>query len=214
MQYDEKMQRTKKVIILLTVIIVSIISINLWLNIKRSDKIATTFEVMPTDAKIIIDGKKSRAGMVYLSPGTYKITASKDGFSDVKKTIAITQNNNYVGLILPAVSDEAKKWAASDAVWPELERIAGEISRYQSSSLRDKTPLINYLPESNIMGPYTISYSVFGVGDNEQVTIIIKNSTPNGRLKALQWIRDQGVDPADLIIEFEDFHNPTNQGDV
>lgn len=214
MQYDEKMKRMKLIVIGLVVLVFGIVAVNVVLGVQRSAKIAVTIEVMPKDAAVTIDSKRSRAGTAYVSPGSHTFTASKEGFTDAKQTVVISDTTHYVGLILPAVSAEAKKWAASDVVWPELERIAGEISSTQSAGIRQKTPLINYLPESDILGPYTISYAISGEGTDEKATIVVKNSTANGRIKALQWIRKQGFDPADLTIQFEDFNNPTNQGDI
>lgn len=202
-------KKLKLIMIGLVVIIAGAIIFNITLNTSRAGKIATTIEVMPEDAVITIDGEKSSSGTVYLEPGSHTFVASKTGFTDDKETITISSTANYVGLLPTPASDEAKKWAEQDDVADKIESISGSIASAKGSATQTANPLIDYLPQSDIEAPYTISYKLAANSSGgEDAVIIIKNSTPDGRTKALAWIRSQGIDPADLNIQFDDFQNP------
>lgn len=206
--------KLKIIVAVLFVAVAGIALFNISLNANRSGKIATTIEVMPEDATITIDGKRSNHGTVYLEPGSHTFVASKTGFTDDKETLTISAESNYVGLLPAPVSDEARKWAEQAEIIDKIESITGSIASAEGSITTTKNPLINYLPESNIEAPYTISYRlVENDSGGEDAVIIIKNATPSGRIKALAWIKEQGFDPADLQIEFEDFQNQLEAGD-
>lgn len=194
--------------ILVTILIWAILSMT-----SNSGKVTTTIEVMPTDAVVKMDDTTISGGTHSIAPGKHVFTAAKTGFSTATVTITISKDVNYVGLLPTPVSNEAKKWAIQDDVWPKREHIAGARSIAIGTEAYNNNPLINYLPYSDITGPFSIDYASDPL-DSTKTRVIISNSTADGRLKALEWIRAKGIDPADLILEFEDFQNPTTQGDI
>ena len=58
---------------------------------------------------------------------------------------------------------------------------------------------------TDLTGPFTITY--LGT-ENSIDKISITNSSPNGRQKAVKWLKDQGYNPSNLDISFVDFINP------
>lgn len=210
---NQDMNQIKKVVFLVAFIIVFVIGWGVFASVSHSGKVATTVEVLPKDATISMNGKTIKSGTLYLAPGRYSFVAKKSGFADANVTLTINNDKHYVGLLPVPESDDAKNWAQNEDVWPERERIAGARSEAAGEETTLRNPLIDYLPYSDIMGPFSIDYA-FDAVDTTKTRVIITNSTPDGRLRALKWIRNQGVDPADLTIEFVDFQNPTNQGDV
>jgi len=182
-------------------------------GVGHTGKIATTVEVQPKDSVVKMGGAVIGSGTIYLSPGEYSFTAEKTGFTTAKQTIIISKDNHYVGLTPTPVSTEAIAWSNQTENALAVEQIGSKRSDTSGQTASTKNPLIDRLPYSDILGPFTVDYA-FDTTDSTKTKIVIMDSTANGRVKALQWIRSQGVDPADLTIEFQDFTNPTNQGDI
>lgn len=55
-------------------------------------------------------------------------------------------------------------------------------------------------------GPFTVKY--MGTLDDGTYVVSISNSSPSGRIKALQWLREQKFDLEKMQIFFEDYANP------
>lgn len=70
----------------------------------------------------------------------------------------------------------------------------------ESSSL----PLEKQLPYSDINGPFKIIYMF---KQNNTDVIGITNSTPNGRKKAIEWLKSKNIDPSGLIINYLDIRD-------
>ncbi|MDO8336607.1 MAG: hypothetical protein Q7T74_07605 [Candidatus Saccharibacteria bacterium] len=60
-------------------------------------------------------------------------------------------------------------------------------------------------PVTDINGPFTLE---FMYKKNNVDYIKITDSSPQGRMNAMHWLRTRGVDPTDLSIRFDDFKNP------
>ena len=56
-------------------------------------------------------------------------------------------------------------------------------------------------------GPFSLDYGTNPHVKNK-VFIEVSDSSPEGRVNALHWIRSHGFDPTDLDIRFDDFSNP------
>ncbi len=60
-------------------------------------------------------------------------------------------------------------------------------------------------PITDINGPFTIEYMY----TKDRVDYIkITDSSPQGRMNALHWLREHDINPTDLNIRFDDFTNP------
>ncbi len=59
-----------------------------------------------------------------------------------------------------------------------------------------------------VNGPFTITY-LGNDKDSNYFIFSISTSSPRGREKAMDWLRDQGYNPTESIIEFSDYENPT-----
>jgi len=65
-------------------------------------------------------------------------------------------------------------------------------------------PLENQLPYTDINGPFKIIYMY--KQDNTDV-IGVTNSTPNGRKKAIEWLKSKNIDPSNVIINYLDMRD-------
>ncbi len=174
-------------------------------------EVGVVIRTVPEDARVELNGRQVSSSRIYLKPGSYVFTATMKGFQSTSSEIAVSKSRQYVGLVLSPVSDEALKWAEENQT--KFEEVGSRVVQDHALAIEKTNPLLAKLPYDDIMGPFSINFD-FASETALKATIIIRNSTPNGRIKALRWIREQGVDPADLMIRFEDFNNPTNQGDI
>lgn len=186
---------------------VFLIARGMYTSIARLGKVGVDIQTVPSDAQVSIDGKLS-SSRPYLKPGTYTFTAAKDGFEKKSTEVTISKSQHAVSLILSPVSTEAKEWAKNNQ--SEYEKLGSLAVKERIVTVNEKNPLIAKLPYYDITGPFSIGYA-FSTEESVDAYIIIKNSTPDGRIKALRWIHDQGIDPADLTIQFKDFVNPTRE---
>ncbi len=60
-------------------------------------------------------------------------------------------------------------------------------------------------PITDINGPFTIEY-LYTKNSVDHIKIV--DSSPQGRMNAIHWLREHGIDPTDLDIRFDDFTNP------
>jgi hypothetical protein len=204
-------KRLRLILGILLLIVLILAARGIYNSVIHRGKVGVEIQTAPEDAQVLLDSKQISSSKPYLKPGTYKFSATKDGFEKNTREITISPANHYVGLVLSPVSDDAQEWATDNqAIYEEIgSRIVDE----RVDVVGKKNPLVAKLPYIDVMGPFSIDYT-FSSEQSYSADIIIKNTTPAGRIRALQWIRSQGVDPADLTIQFEDFDNPTNQGDI
>jgi len=208
MQYYKKQLRVLVGAVLLLVVLLT--ALGIYNSIMHSGKIGVEIQAVPGDAQISLNGKQVSSGKIYLKAGTYTFTATKQGFDKSTADLDVSSSHHYVGLLLNPVSDEAKKWATDNQA--RYEKVGSQMADVRATVVEKENPLLAKLPYIDVMGPFSIDYTFSSEGSSTPY-IIIKNSTSAGRVRALQWIRNQGVDLADLTIQFNDFDNPTNQGD-
>lgn len=178
---------------------------------QRIGKTAVDIQAVPSNSEITVNGVEYENGKTYLKPGTYDFVAKYPDFSDAKKTVTITDESAEVILLPEPNTEAANEYLASNPdIQREREALGGREANLKGLEQEKKTPIITLLPYSDLTAPFSIDYgpSDYRKGD---VVIIISNSTPDGRDYALRWIRQQGYDPADMEIVFDDFVNPLTQ---
>ncbi len=180
------------------------------LAISRSGKVKVDIVVIPAESQVLVDNK-TVGDSVYLTPGEHTFTAKSEGFKDDSLTIKVDAGTNLVELIPEPESEEAKSLISED---PKLqvarEAIGGRRANQAGLAREDVTPLIALLPVTEILGPFTIDYGPSQSRKNG-VFLQISDSSPKGRQKALEWIRERGQDPTDLEIRYLDFTNPLEE---
>lgn len=181
-------------------------------SVGHHGKTKLTVQVAPEDSTITINGTVKKARILYLNPGTYKIAATKDGFTSDNATIALQKGHPQITQLLPIPSSsQAQTWLRNHPdIQAEREKIAGDRENSSQALLNTIYPLINKLPQT--FSSYSISYdpSIKYPEDPNHIAILIQAPTPDTRQQALQWIRSLGYNPADYEIVFSDIFNPFN----
>ena len=205
--YYETIQKHKRTIVTATLVLLAvIIGWIIVILIGRIGKLPVQVSVVPSSAEVTIDSRNLGSGTQWLTPGTYTITAKKDGFKQQKKTVVITnkKDKNVVSLSLEAESSEAKKWAEEHKdEYTKNEKQGAIEASMEGKYFTDNNPITTKLPFKD---PYfTIGYVTKG---NSSIVLTISTPSPRYRFYAVEKIREFGYDPTDFTIEFKDFKNP------
>lgn len=207
---NEFFYRNKRQIIQIGLVIFAIVI--LWSAVTligRIGKIPLIIAAVPSDAKIIVDGKQLGDGTYWLPAGTYDLKAEKQGFDSQNKSIIVTpeKKNNVVAVSLVPKSEEAKKWADEhQRDYQNNEQFGAIAAREDGQYFSNKNPITQKLPFND---PYfTIGYTL---NDNQSITITVATPSPRYRFYAVEKIREWGYDPTDFRVVFKDFKNPLGQ---
>lgn len=196
---------------LAAVLIFIIVVYMLGLSISRTGKIAVEVIVLPKDSEIFINDKKIKSGTNYISAGEYNFLAKRSGFSDDVRKVTVAEDIETIELIPEPSSDEAFRLIENN---PKLQQAREELGGRKASSkglaASEETPLIKLLPVTEVVGPFTIDYGPSESRINGSF-LEISDSSPKGRVAALNWIRERGSDPTDLEILYTDYENPLNE---
>lgn len=183
------------------------------LKISRVGEVKLLVRVVPGDTILSVNEAPVKAGVMYLSPGKYTFKASKQGWKDdVQKVTLKSDGPHDIGLTPIPNSVEASKFlTANPDIQLEREKIGGENFNKNAQAFSEENPITQLLPYIKSSGPFRIDYGPSKTRKGG-VIIIISDSTANGRVNALKWIRQQGFDPTDYEIVYSDFVSPLGQG--
>lgn len=199
----------RKIIYVLLALLALLAIFGLFTAISRIGKTKLAVMSVPEDTKITINNQPASVGDNYIKPGKYTVKASKKGFASDEVVVNLAKTPSTAYLIPNPVSAEAKQWF-KDNPDQQLKRegIAGQRTDQESKYILANNEIIRLLPVTVVEeGPFSLDY---GTNPNvkNKVFIEVSDSSPEGRVNALHWIRSHGFDPTDLDIRFDDFSNP------
>lgn len=205
--YSMNHQRTNKLIIIPLCLLLIAVGIFVLFGLSRVGKTPITFNVAPSSSKVTVDSKRVKSGdTIYMTKGTHNLIAILENFSAVHREFSVGNKNQTLDISLNPVNNVGQSYLQKNPQYQqEREAIGGQET--EARALLAQSPLIKLLPVIDISGPYRIDYGQSTLRPGNSV-IIIADSSPNGRSKAVAWIAEQGYDPADLEIRFSDFNNP------
>lgn len=196
--------KIKSIIIISAVIFIAIIS----LYIYSSKKVTTGFNIytVPTDSKIVLDGKPVSSGNNSTSPGKHTVEVSHENFDLKKQTFDVVNNQiKIVAIGLSPNNSVGKKWQQDHQKdYLELENSADTSFKQDSADVLKKYPIISNLPQ-DISPIFRIDYGVSKryPKDPTRVALYISSDNPADKVSALQYIYKMGYDPSDYEIIFE-----------
>ncbi|MEO5948774.1 MAG: hypothetical protein ABIP74_00010 [Candidatus Saccharimonas sp.] len=80
-----------------------------------------------------------------------------------------------------------------------------------SAGFAENYPLVGNIPHVDVSGPYSIDYGERSAAET-MASLVISDSTPDGRIAAIKWIAEQGVDPTTIDIRYDEYVNPLTTG--
>lgn len=204
---------SRKIIWIIGLVVVAFIGYVLILTISRAGETKVTIRVAPETSQVFVDGKPTKSERVYLGKGEHKFKATLEGFSDDEVKIN-TKDTQEVILLPKPTSDSALNFLEDNpAIQSEREALGGQKNDQIGQEISENNPLLSKLPVHEVSGPFSIDYSLAPSSDKKH-TILISNSSPKGRANAVTWIKAQGYNPSELLVEFVDFNNPLTRKDL
>jgi hypothetical protein len=190
-----------------------VIALAAYYFISSSDshkgKVPVSIYLLPTNAKITVDGQPATSGTLYLDPGEHTAVVTSDGYASQtnKQTLTEGQTQAAFDIALDPQSDAAKAWVKSHTdLYAKREGRAGNRAETDGQNFFKHNPIAQKLPVQNFI--YSVGYSL-DPSDASGQTIIIQIDAPIGyRNAAVNKIRELGYDPASFNINFEGFTNP------
>ena len=176
-------------------------------SLSRSGKAELTLVVAPSTASVTLDGQQVKGESIFVGTGQHTIVATLDNFEKIERQVDIQSTEPTRVSIALSPSNAAGKKYLDDNLTYQLQRegIIGE-ENPQRDALSQNS-LVSLLPITDVSGPYSINYGSSEARKDGSV-IIIGDSSPNGRVKAVKWLRDKGYKPGDIEIRYTDFVNP------
>jgi hypothetical protein len=201
--------RSIRKIIITTIVIVVMLILGMatYRYYMSKTKGTVTIDVSPRDLTLTLNGEKtSTRGSRTLTPGTYKLEASRTGFTNKKAefTIAAGEKRHFNFYLIPSSQEGIDHLKENPADEAKFEGQATKDADKKTEKAIDGNALISELP---YYGPglyFRIGYGAAAVGSKypDQPTIFIQAETEEHRQDALTWIRSHGYDPDKMNITF------------
>ncbi len=188
------------------------------LSLIRRDTGEIIIDILPTNATVLIDGKKAGQGSHFLNSGVYEVEMSANGFAKNTRSILVEKGSKEIILeSLVPNSSEGEKWISDHSeAYAKYEEKGGIAVQKEGVEIRSKFPIIQLLPftEAGFSGNnsgFTIGYRA---PKDDSLIVTIHASSSLNRQLALSKIKGWGYDPANYTIEFSDFTNPFARDEV
>lgn len=205
---SEFIRQHKIITTIIVILLVGLIAYTVYLSISRAGKEPVTIYLIPGDTKLMIDNQQYSAGTAYIKPGTYNVSASREGFESIERTVTIGQPNTAViDISLTPVSDEAKQWQEDNMhLYDQFQARTGVRANEFGERFREQFPIVTKIPFSNFI--YSIGYRLKNPDNSSEGIILTITAITGSREAALNKIRELGFDPTDYEINFNNYENP------
>ncbi len=206
--FNKFIREHKLITAYISLLLVTAVGFGVYTVVSRIGKEPVMVYLVPGDASLTVDGKRTGTGTAYLTPGTYQITASKDGFKRYTASITITTNNTEtIDIALEPDSDEARRWQRDHIKqYLAVEARAGARANTEGEKFSQLNPITSRLPFENLL--YTIGYRADPADPSDNSIIIEIDALQGYRNAALKKITELGYDPTDFKINFRNYESP------
>ena len=172
--FNEQLSPRSRILIILCAIAFAIIIIySVTTLIFRAGKTKTIISFAPNAAKITLnDTSVSNNSTNWLMPGSYHLKVEyNEHLETYEEDIEISGETAEFYGILSALDDEGKAFIEQHREeYTKVEGLVGSFLDRQRKKIKDKYPILNYLPMNNSL--YSISYQY---DDNKQPIIYVKS---------------------------------------
>lgn len=196
--------KNRNILVLVVAVFIGLGIYGSVLQSSHSGKTKVTITVVADKPRLIINGKQSKPGEIYLRPGGYSITAEASGFQSAQKNIVVGKEPLAANFLLTPKDQHAQQWSIQhNKEYLEAEKSAGSQTQAEGEAFIATNPIVRYLPLKTSY--YAINYRM---SDKGQAILQISAATPLGRQVAIEKIHTIGFDPTDYQVEFTDVKNP------
>jgi hypothetical protein len=173
------------------------------------NRVNLTFELAPTDAVVTVNNESIESATKQVMPGEYLVTVSREGFSTIEDQVSVTEDTTLTYLMTPTNQTGRRIVAENSADFIRLESFAGRSALQEGRSFAESNPITTRLPYTTLL--YTIGYRMDASSESDDAIIVEVFASDGYREPALQQIRNWGIDPTELSIEFINYRNPFNE---
>jgi hypothetical protein len=194
-----------------TIVAMAILVLFIWLGyvaISRIGKEPVFIHLVPSDTVLMVGDKRYGSGTAYISPGTYNVEATRDGFETYKASVTIDQpNETAIDLALTPVSEEALQWQRDNIdLYMDHEGRSGQRAVEFGTQFQEQNPITAQLPFRNYI--YSVGYKLEDIDNPSKGIVLVVTAITGYRQAALDKIRELGFEPTDYKINFKDYENP------
>lgn len=178
----------KKILILISFLVIISLTATYAISqiIYRNGKVKLDISLLPTDAKITINGNSVKSGVTYLKPGKYIIAATNNNYYEYRNLLDLKSDKN-ISINLKEKTDEL----ISTLLYSNSNKAYEKYPILKKLSYNTFLLKINYAPESTLD------------------SLIIDVKAYNGYWhEVIDRIKMWGYNPADYNIKFRDYENP------
>jgi len=208
----ERPNQSKLPFIAAAALVIVVFGWSLITYINHHGKVGVKVVLLPSDSSLTIDGEAARAGTIYFTKTTHTLKASRHYFTDATKTVNFASYDASRKLYLEPSPDsyQAKQYLLQH---PELQQQREAAEGERSSQIQQqlhKDKLVPLLPYAGPANTYVVDYTsdTGADGVTQKITIIIEANTDQTKQAALDWIKQQGADPAKLTITYQALSAP------
>lgn len=205
----QEVDRRKLLIVGALVVAAAIIGVIIYAVIEMPKTSELVVGVGPKDAKILIDGKRYENRTYKMRPGTYHVTIEREGYQAQEEDIVLEKGKTGEVRACLIMDDGNKDW------WHNEGYKQGEngyycqayydmLARQQQDSMKEDNKIFALMPYKNYEDGYMIAAQE-QEGGKVKVTISLLyckiDLQQTSKEMALEWMREQGLDPESYDIE-------------
>jgi hypothetical protein len=167
--------------------------------VSRIGKVAVVVKFAPFDTTVALNGTPVKNNATnYVLPGNYILTAEREHFEGRSENITIAEGDKYVfGKLMPSDEEGMRIATERQGEFLEIEGIMGGLADEEGAALKEKWPILKYLPVNNQF--YSISYSYDAGEPVVRVRAVDEYMMEIAKQKMASW----GVDIGNMRVEYE-----------
>jgi len=166
-------------------------------HLSRIGKVAVITKYAPFAATVYLNGIKIDNNAInYLEPGKYTLTASLNHFVTNTETVVITEETKYIiGKLIAADPEGEEMMTKHQRQFLEVEGLFGQLAAAAGDEIKQKYPILSYLPINNSF--YSISFAYLDDG-SPKITVKAEPRLVDIAVQKLLSLKDVSLTDYDI----------------
>jgi len=203
--------KQKMVMIVAGILVLGLLVFGVINIVAHRGKLHIAVLVTPSDSSLTIDGRPAKPGKVWLTKTTHTFKATRQYFDPVSRTLNLANIDSTTPIYVNPLpnSPEAQKYLSEHPEEQTQREAAGAAQATSTQNQLNKDSLVGKLPFFAPGDEFTVDYdTTTDANGNSKVTIFVIADSDTAKQHALDWIRRQGSDPANLTIVYQTSDTP------